>query len=123
MKDGRELDDIGPVSEESDRGEVAREGAEHHRRERDDGAGKDHGHDASIVDLEREVGALPTVDLAADHALGVLDRNLADGLVERDHRSSHDEEENGHTDGLLQSVLGGTAADRAAAEGDGDERA
>ena len=72
-------------------------------REEQDGAGEDDGHDARVVDLEREEGALTTHDFIAHHALGVLDRDLALALHDHDNTHRHGDEEDSHNDGLRQT--------------------
>ena len=54
---------------------------------------EDDGHDAGVIDLEREEGALTTVDLVATDLLGVLDGDLAHGLGDGDGPGNDGEEE------------------------------
>src|SRR3972149_3840529 len=54
-----------------------------------EGGGEDQGVDARRGAPERDVGGLPTVDPAADDALGVLDRDLALPLLHEHHGGGH----------------------------------
>ena len=119
-------EEVGPVAEEGERREVGAQRVEQHGREAHDGAGEDDRHDARVVDLEREVVGLRAVHLTSDHALRVLDRDLADGLVDGDHGGGDGDEEEDHARGLLPTMgIGGGGADLAAERhvDEGGERA
>ena len=78
-------------------------------RQGEDGRRKDDRHNASCVDLDRQVGGLAAVHLAAHNALGVLDRDAALRIGHE-----HDEHNDRQADDNHQQ--GGKDAGRAAAE-------
>ena len=98
------VEEVSQLAQEAERREIGRQRIEQHGREAHDGASEDDRHHACVVHLERQVVGLRTVHLATDHALGVLDRNLADGLIDGDHRGGDDDEEENHAGGLLPAV-------------------
>ena len=75
-------------------------------REHQDGAGKNDGHNAGIIDLERQEGALSAIYLAPDHALGVLHGDFTLGLRDGDESGGHDKEQCQHEDALRETELG-----------------
>ena len=52
---------------------------------------EDHRDDTGLVDLDRDVGGAATDQLAADHPLGVLDRDPSLGLLHEHHCEHHSE--------------------------------
>ena len=63
-----------------------------------DGLREDDGQHAGHVDLHRQVRGLTAVHLAADDALGVLDRDAALGVVDDDDHHDHGESTDQHED-------------------------
>ena len=84
---------------------VDRDHAQELRREHQDGLREDDGHDAGVVHAQGHVGALPAVDLAAHHPLGVLHRNLPLGLRHRDDARDHQEDHDQHADQMEDAEL------------------
>ena len=64
--------------------------------EQEEGRRKYDGHNAGIVDFEREVGALPAHDFAPDNPLCILYGNFSDGLENHDDGSRDDAKEDEH---------------------------
>ena len=60
-------------------------------REGDDGGSKDDGEYAARVDFERDIGTLTAVLLSAFDLLGVLNGNLALGLIDENDKSEYDD--------------------------------
>ena len=77
----------------------------------EDGGGEDDGHDARIVHLERQEGALAAHHLVAHHALGVLDGDLSLALDDHDDADRDADEQDEHQDGERQAE-GGLGPDR-----------
>src|SRR5699024_5481257 len=77
---------------------------------------EDHGDDAGLVDLQRQVGGGTTVLATTDHTLGVLDRDAALTLLDehdtddQDQHGGQDDSED-HTTGVAEDVhaVGGQA--------------
>ena len=62
----------------------------------DKGGGKDDRNNAGLVDLQRQVGRGTTVLTAANHALGVLDRNAALALFDEGNANNQDDQAGYH---------------------------
>ena len=66
------------------------------RREKQDRLGEDDRHHACVVDLERHVLSLASVNLTANNPLSVLDADFSLCLRDRNYRSYHKNQECNH---------------------------
>ncbi len=88
-------------------------------REQDDGAGKDRRDDAGHVQLQRQIGRLPLVDLVTDLTLGVVDGDPTLTPLDEDHKGRHQNDQR-HDDQRRHRVHVAVADQRAhAANGAG----
>ena len=96
-------------------GEPLRNGS----REQDDGAGKDRRNDAGHVQLQRQIGGLPLIDLVTDLTLGVVDGDPTLAALDEDHEGRHQNDQR-HDDQRRHRVHVAVADQRAhAANGAG----
>ncbi len=70
---------------------LAREPVEAHAWEQHKGTGEDDRHDAAVIDAQREILHLATINLPTTHLLGLLNLDAALGLGQID-RTGHDED-------------------------------
>ena len=96
-----------------------REEREDRGRELHDGGGEDQGQHAAGVDLQRDVGGLAAVHLAADHALGVLHRHAALAKVDEGNAHDQNQEDDDDAEEAAQRELGNIDKQRVDVAADG----
>src|SRR5262245_1359376 len=83
---------------------------EEKHRDQQEAAGEDHGHDAGLIDAQRQPLLGAAVDAPAAHVLGRLRRDAALSLGDGDDRDHDADEEHNEHDDFLESDVAASAA-------------